>query len=181
MVHCLNGTLLAASIAIALSVPVPLTPSLIAASAILFGPLFGLAVSSVHTRIQTAVARRLGGVASFGDIYKLLAWSVLPLGLGALISSLLLRQFHWLGWPAAAAAGITLLLFLFCSMRTYWVNVLAAQELSRARCAASLAITFTLFTGLIAVCMAFILLVFGYGVNKDPAGLMLLFGLTSSF
>ncbi|MEW6350048.1 MAG: hypothetical protein AB1646_13360 [Thermodesulfobacteriota bacterium] len=172
MVNCVNGLLAVASIA--LSIPVPFTPSLVAILAILFGPLVGLTVSSVYARIETAVGGRLGGKASFDNLYRLFAWSFLPLGLAALLSSVILK-FNRLGFAAIPLAVMILLVFACCSLRNYCSNVLIAHEFSRARGAVSLALTFVMFIALITVTMGLVLLFFTYGVNDDPIGLMRLF------
>lgn len=165
MVNGVNGILAVASIAIAIAAP--LTASVVAILAILFGPLVGLTVSSVYTRIETAVGGRLGGKASFDDLYRLFGWSFLPLGLAALISSLILGQSDRLESVTTALAGIICLVFACCSLRNYCTNVLIAHQFSRARGAVSLALTFVLFIGLITVGLGLLRLLFTYGANED--------------
>lgn len=168
-VNGINGALAVTSIAI--SVPTPLTDSLVAIMAILFGPLVGFTVSSIYTRIETAVGIRLGGKASHDDLYRLFAWSFLPLTLAALVSSLILTQYSRLGSLTTPLAATLCLLFAACSIRNYGANVLNAHELSRTRGVVSLVLTFLLFIGLAAVSIGFLLFVFSYGVDTDMLGL----------
>lgn len=174
MVNCATGILVLA--AVALSVPVPLTASLVVVLAILFGPLVGFIVSSVYPRIETAVGGRLGGKASLGDLYRLFAWGFLPLGLAALISSIILGQSNLPGSVTIPLAATVLLVFACSSVINYCSNVLVAHQFSFTRGAVSLVLTFVLFVGLLAVGLGLLLLLFTYGVNEDLTGLLTRFG-----
>ena len=52
---------------------------------ILFGPLVGFALSSIYSRIEWFVGTKMGGKASRSDLYRIFAWSFLPLGCASLV------------------------------------------------------------------------------------------------
>jgi len=55
------------------------TGLLVACLTILFGPFAGFTLSSLYSRVEWTVGRRLGGRASHDELYRLFAWSFLPL------------------------------------------------------------------------------------------------------
>ena len=162
-VNGINGALAVASIAIAIAISIRLTTSLMVVMTVLYGPLVGFIVSSVYTGIEKTVGSRLGGKASHGVIYRLYAWSFLPLWLAALVASLIASQYSWLGTWTIPLAVILCLVFAVFSIRNYWANVLYAHQFSRARGAVSLVLTLLLFIVLMAVSIGVLLFFFTYG------------------
>ncbi len=65
------------------------TGTLLAVLFILFGPLIGFICSSVYSRLECFVGRRLGGKASLDDLYRIFAWFFLPLSFALLLYVLL--------------------------------------------------------------------------------------------
>jgi hypothetical protein len=164
VVNAVTGLLLVAAISLPwLSL---FTGSLVALLTLLFGPLVGFTVSSLYSRVDWTVGRRLGGKASPDELYRLFTWSFLPMGFAVLLYSLILIS---IDKSSAATKLVTLipsLVFFFCAIRNYCSNIIATQQFTRIRGGINIAVTFVLFLVLIAGCGAFFYLFSEYGMQN---------------
>ncbi|MCM2359153.1 MAG: hypothetical protein NDI77_13470 [Geobacteraceae bacterium] len=143
------------------------TTSLVALLTILFGPLAGFTVSSLYSRVEWTVGRRLGGTASLDELYRLFAWSFLPAGCAALLYSLILLTLNEPSPATEFLAAIPSLFLLCCAFRNYCANVIVTHQFTRARGSASIVLTLALFLVLIAGGVGFLSLLFRYGTGES--------------
>jgi hypothetical protein len=141
------------------------TGLLVALLGILFGPLVSFTVSSIYSRIEWAVGRRLGGSATLDDLYRIFAWSFLPLGVACLLYGFILFVFIK---PESTTVYVELIppvVVLLWSMWSYCSNIIAAQQFTRIRGTISLILTFFSFLLVIAGGIGFLSLLTNYGKN----------------
>jgi hypothetical protein len=139
------------------------TGLLVALLGILFGPLVSFTVSSIYSRIEWAVGRRLGGSATLDDPYRIFAWSLLPFGVACLLYGCILFVFIK---PESTTVYVELIppvVVLLWSMWSYCSNIIAAQQFTRIKGIVSLILTFFLFLVVIAGGVGFFLLLTNYG------------------
>lgn len=149
-----NGMIVAA--AITLHLLSMFTTPLVVLLTILFGPLVGFMVSSLYTRVEMAVGRRLGGKATRVELYRLFAWSFLPVGLAALLYSLIIYTLKQPSATTQLAATIPSLLLFCCAIRNYCANSIFTQQFTRLRGFVSILMSCTLFLVLIAGILGFL-------------------------
>jgi len=145
------------------------TGLLVACLTILFGPLAGFTLSSLYSRVEWTVGRRLGGRASHDELYRLFAWSFLPLGLAALLFALILVSLEKPSPAIRLVAAIPSLAIIVCAVRNYCTNIMAIQQFSRIRGSMSILVTLLLFLVLINGCGAVLYLFSEYGMQSVPA------------
>lgn len=126
------------------------TGALVAVLTILFGPLAGFTVSSLYSRVEWTVGKRLGGKASHDELYRLFAWSFLLMGSAELLYSLFLITLEKPSTVTGLVAGIPSLIIFCCAIRSYWVNIIVSQQFTRTRGLACIVISLVLFLVLIA-------------------------------
>jgi len=174
IVNAASGMLLTAVTAMFLRSFLTLTLAVLLA--ILFGPLIGFLCSSVYSRLEWFVGTRLGGKASLEDLYRIFAWAFLPLTLALLLYSILCMFADTLKAPSETvtviAASIPSLVIGYCSLRNYCSNVIAAQQFTRIRGAASIVLTFVLFLTVTYVAGGFLWLLFEYGMSEGLKGML---------
>jgi hypothetical protein len=116
----------------------PLTQSMftvgfVVAGTLLFGPLLGFIVSSLYPRLEMTVGRRLGGKATFDELYRLFAWSFLPTGLALGLLALLFSSFDRTSTVLQWSLFIPVLILICCGIRNYCSNIIAAQSFTLLR------------------------------------------------
>lgn len=132
-------------LAAALIMPPFFTVSLVVLMSILFGPFVGFVISSTYSRIEWAVGKRMGGKASFDDIYRTFAWSFLLLAFAGLFYSLILLVLKSANFATSLVVAIPSLVFAVLTLRNYYLNIIEIQPFTRKRGALSIFITFILF------------------------------------
>jgi len=146
------------------------TLTLAALLVVLFGPLIGFFCSSLYSRIEWFVGTRLGGKATLDDLYPAFAWSFLPLSIALLLYLILYLLVGLLKvlpeTVTIIAAAIPSLIIGFSSLRNYCLNVIAVQQFTRMRGAASIVLTFVLFLAVTAAVGGFLCLLFKYGTSE---------------
>lgn len=164
-VNAATGMFLVAAISL-LGLP-PFTGLLVVALTLLFGPLAGFVISSLYSRVEWVVGKRLGGKASHDELYRLFAWAFLPIGFAALLFSSI-RSF--LDKPSSGlqllAAIPTLLLFFF-AIRNYCANTIVVQQFSRIRGSISIFVSCVLFLMLVIGCSGLFSLFMEYVMQYD--------------
>jgi hypothetical protein len=147
------------------------TLTLAALLVILLGPLIGFLSSSLYSRLEWFVGTRLGGKASLDDLYRIFAWSFLPLSLALLLYVLLclfVDALKALPEPVTMiAVSIPSLVIGYCSLRNYCSNVIAVQQFTRIRSAVSIVLTFALFLTVTSAAVGFLWLLSEYGMSED--------------
>lgn len=147
------------------------TLTLAALLIILFGPLLGFFYSSLYSRLEWFVGTKLGGNASLDDLYRIFAWSFLPLSLALLLYPLLCLFADALKVPPETvtmiAASIPSLVIGYCSLRNYCSNVIAVQQFTRIRGAVSIVLTFTLFLTVTFAAGVSLWLLSEYAMSED--------------
>lgn len=138
------------------------TPSLVVIVILLFGPLAGFIVSSLYTRVEMTVGKRLGGMASLDELYRLFAWSFLPVGLVAAINSLIIYTLKKPSATTELVAAIPFLIILCCAIRNYCLNIIFVQHFTRVRGVVSIFLTFILFVVLVVGGLGFLSFLFSY-------------------
>lgn len=114
--------------------------------AVLFGPCAGLVISSIYPRIEFWVGQRLGSKASLDDLYRIFAWSYLPVGFVSVISWLSIMFLPTkLGKINLVMVAIPSLLILCFCIRNYCSNVITTHQFTARRGTVSLLITLILF------------------------------------
>jgi hypothetical protein len=162
-VNAVNGVALMTAMTLAL---LPMfTPALVLVLAILFGPLIAFAISSLYARIEWTVGRRLGGQTCLEDIYRIFAWSCLPLGFAALLARIILLALDEPDLTTAFAVSIPALIIALLAVRTYCANLVRAQQFSRVKGGVSLVLTLVLFLIVIAGLACILMLFFRYGAG----------------
>lgn len=141
------------------------TGSLVALLTILFGPLVGFIFSSLYSRVEWTVGKRLGGNASQDQLYRILAWSFLPLGFAVLLYVLILIPLESSSVVTQLVAAIPSLVIVFCVIRNYSVNIVATQQFTRIRGSIDIVVTFVVFLILVAGCGGFLFLLSEYGMR----------------
>lgn len=164
-VNGVNGV--AAVTALTMTVQSFFTVSLIALIGLLFGPLAGLVVSSLYSRIEWTVGARLGGKASRDEIYRIFAWSFVPVGFALLLYVLILLPFNKTTTLTSLVASIPSLIIVGFAVRSYCSNIIAAQKFTWARGITNTILTFILF---LLVCTGGIVslsLLYQYGSGEN--------------
>jgi hypothetical protein len=141
------------------------TGPLVALLTILFGPLAGFTVSSLYSRVEWTVGKRLGGKSTHDELYRLFAWSFLLIGFAALLYSLFLITLEKSSAVSELVAAIPSLVIFCCAIRNYYANVSAIQHFSRVRACICIVLTLVLFLILIAGSGEFLGLFSEYGQN----------------
>lgn len=148
------------------------TGSLVALLTFLFGPLAGFTVSSLYSRVEWTVGKRLGGKASHDELYRLFAWSFLPMGSAALLYALILITLEKPSTVTELVAAIPSLVIFCCAIRNYYANVTAIQQFSRIRAGIGIVVTLVLFLVLIAGSGGFLYLFSEYGMQDCHKSLL---------
>jgi hypothetical protein len=165
IVNAINGMCVVG--AIALPMHSLFTCTLVALQIILFGPLVGFVFSSLYSRVEWTVARRLGGKASLDDIYRLFAWAFLPAGFAVLLYGLIILTLKVPSTKSELLAAIPSLFLFCCAIRNYCSNIIITQHFTRTRGAVSMAVTLVLFLVLIAGGVCLLTLLFKYGMGDS--------------
>lgn len=138
---------------------------------ILFGPLVGFVYSSLYSRLEWFVGTRLGGKASLDYLYRIFAWSFLPLSLALLLYLLLCLFVDSLKvlpeTVTMVAASVPCLVIGYCSLRNYGSNVVAVQQFTRIRGAVSLVLTFALFLTVTLAAVGFLWVFYEHGMSES--------------
>ena len=154
VVNAINGTLLMTALLLQLRPFLPI--SLMLLLTVLFGPFSGLAISIIYTRIELWTGQKLGGKASYDDLYRIFTWSFFPAGLAFAISEFvsllftnngILKQGETASFPPVRELLIFLcFLGVLClALRNYCTNVMAANRFAKLRGALGILITLVLF------------------------------------
>lgn len=159
-----NGVLV--MIALSISMQSLFTPTLIVLLAILFGPLAGFTVSSLYSRLEWAVGRRLGGKASLDELYRLFAWSSFPAAVAVLLYGLILAPLTNPSPLTQIIAAIPSVAILCCGVRNYCSNLIAVQQFTIKRGIACNFLTLVLFLALVAGGISYLWLFFEYGAGE---------------
>lgn len=141
------------------------TTFLVALLTILFGPLVGFIMSSLYSRVEWTVGKRLGGKAPLDEVYRLFAWSFLPAGFAVMLYGLVMYMFKEPSTTTEIAAAIPLLFIFCCAVRNYGSNIITAQQFTKTRGTLSIIITFAMLLILFAGCGAFLSLLVTYGMG----------------
>ena len=165
IVNAMNGIFVVG--AIALPMQSLFTISLVVFQILLFGPLVGFVVSSLYSRVELTVGRRLGGKASFDELYRLFAWAILPVGFAALLYGLILLMLKQASTATEIIASIPSLVIFCCAIRNYCSNIIVFQQFTKTRGAVSVVLTLVLFIILIAGGIGFLSLLFRYGMGES--------------
>ncbi len=164
VVNAVNGVLMVTAAAMTM---LPLFKgSLVALLGILFGPLAAFLVSSLYSRIEWTVGRRLQGKASLDDIYRISAWSSVPMGFACMLYSLLLLPLKNSGPATLLVASIPSLAIAFCAVRNYLCNFLFVQQFTRVRGVVSILLTLVFFIIVMAGGMALFSLFIRYVASE---------------
>jgi hypothetical protein len=165
VINALAGLLVVAAISLPwLSL---FTGTLVGAMTMLFGPLAGFTVSSLYSRVEWTVGKRLGGNASHDELYRLFAWSFLPMGSAALLYALILLTLKKPSVATELVVSIPSLAILLCAVRNYGAGVIISQQFTRTRGAISIVVTLVLFLILIAGGGACLSLLFEFGLDDS--------------
>lgn len=141
------------------------TGSLVALLTILFGPLAGFTVSSLYSRLEWTVGKRLGGKAPHDQLYRLFSWSFLLIGSAALLYSLILITLEKPATATELVATTPSLVIFCCAIRNYYANVIAIQQFSRLRAGIGIVVTLGLFLILIIGSGGYLYLFSEYGTQ----------------
>ncbi|MBU3946630.1 MAG: YIP1 family protein [Proteobacteria bacterium] len=155
VINAINGVLIVTSLFLLTSfVSVPFVLLLGA----LFGPLMGIIITSIYPRIELWVGQKLGGKASFDDLYRIFAWSFLPAALARVIAELVVKLYlpttitidrmsiFFIFTPLCILLIRLCFLIILCfAIRNYCSNVISAHQLSKIKGLISVLITFILF------------------------------------
>jgi len=171
VVNAVNGVAIVPAVAI--WCPLPLTGSVVVLLALLLGPLAGFSVPSIYVRIERAVGNYLGGKASLDYLYRLLAWSFLPLALAMLFYSLIPSKET--GTVVNILVSIPFLGIAACSVSNYWYNVFEAQGVTRTRAAVGIMITLIVFVVVVVASAGVLALLFSYGISEDMKALIVMY------
>lgn len=148
------------------------TGSLVTALTILFGPLFGFTFSSLYSRVEWTVGKRLGGKSTHDELYRLFAWLFLTIGFAALLYSLIIILIEKSS-PATKLVVVTPSMVIFCfAIRNYCANVMAIQQFSRIRACISVVLTLVLFLSMITGCGSYLYLFSEYGRHNCQESLL---------
>ncbi|MBU1052480.1 MAG: YIP1 family protein [Proteobacteria bacterium] len=126
----------------------------------LFGPLMGIIITLIYPRIELWVGQKLGGKASFDDLYRIFAWSFLPAALAKVLTDLVIKLYLpttitmnknvsidvFIYTPLCIFLLKLCFLIILCfAIRNYCSNVISAHQLSKTKGIMSVLITFILF------------------------------------
>jgi hypothetical protein len=164
IVNAMNGMFFVG--AIALPMQSLFTISLVALQIIIFGPLVGFVVSSLYSRVEWTVGRRLGGNASLVELYCLFAWAMLPAGFAVFLYGLILLTLNEPSTTTEYIVSIPSLIIFCCSIRNYCSNIIASQQFSKTRGTVCVVLSFVLFLTLMAGGIGFLSLLFSYGMGE---------------
>jgi len=165
IINALNGILVVA--AISFQMLSMYTASLVILMTILFGPLIGFIISSLYTRVEMTVGRRLGGKATLDELYRLFAWSFLPAGLAVLLLGMIMLAFEKPSTTTEFLAAIPSLVIICAAIRNYCSNIIAAQRFTVLRGMVSLVVTPLLFLTLIVAGAGLITILFRCGAGES--------------
>lgn len=154
-------------LAAALTMSSLFTTGLVILASILFGPLVGFVISSSYPRIEWTVGRRLGGKAALDELYRIFAWSFLPVGFSLLFYSLVMLFIKEPGIAVSLLLAIPSIGLFLLAVRNYCSNSIAVQQFSIKRGTLGLVITVVLFIVLIAGCGSLLRLLYNYGVCEN--------------
>jgi hypothetical protein len=164
-VNAVNG--IAAMTALAMTMIPIFTLPLVVLMGVLFGPLVCFIVSSIYPRIEQKVGAILGGKATLADLYRIFAWSFLPVGFAGMLFSLILAQLKNPGATTLIVASVPSIAIAGLAARNYCSNVAHAHQFSRTRSFASIIVTFILFVLLTAAVIILFRLLISYCAEED--------------
>ncbi len=165
VINAVTGLLVVAAISLQW---LPLfTGTLVGALTILFGPLAGFTVSSLYSRVEWTVGRRLGGKASHDELYLLFAWSSLPVGSAVLLYALILLMPNKPSIVTELVVSIPSLAIFLLAMRNYGASVIASQQFTRTRGVISIVVTLVFFLILVAGGGTCFSLIFKFGPGES--------------
>ncbi len=153
--------------ALSLSMLSLFTFSLVIVLAVLFGPLIGFIFSSLYTRVEWTVGRRLGSEACLGELYRIFAWSILPAGFAALFYALIMVVLNKPSTMVQILGAVPSLFVICCVIRNYWSNIIATHQFTRSRGSASIILTLFLFLILIGGGISYLWLFMEYGMDEN--------------
>jgi hypothetical protein len=164
VVNAVNGIFVVAAVALPL---LPLfTISAITLLTILFGPLVGFVVSSLYSRVEHTIGKRLGGKASHDQLYNIFAWSFFAMGFAALLYGLIIFTFNKPSTSPEFIASIPSLIIICFTIKKYCSNIIALQQFTRTRVIVSVFLSFMVFLFFIAISIGFLWLLFRYGMGE---------------
>lgn len=169
-INAVSGMVLLAAPATLMFLISASTFSLSACLIILFGPLVGFLCSSIYSRLEWFIGMRLGGKAPLDDLYRVFAWSFLPLTLW-LLCYLLLCFFVAKLEPTyetetMIAISIPFVIMSYFSLRNYGTSVIVVQQFTRARGVVSIAITLVLALTMTFAATVLLWLFAAYGMSQ---------------
>lgn len=147
------------------------TSSLVLLTAILFGPLIGFIVSSLYTRVEMTVGRRLGGTATLAELYRSFAWSLIPAGLAVLLYTILSAVTDKTSAMRDIIVSIPVFVLIGCGIRNYCSNIIAAQRFSLARGLAEIILACILSLVLLAGGVGLVTFLFRCGTGESLSSL----------
>lgn len=168
--NALNGMLVIA--AIGPSMLQIFTLGFVIAVTLLFGPLLGFIVSSLYPRVEMTVGKRLGGLATLDELYRIFAWSFLPVGLALLLFTVTLSVFVKMSAIIEYIVSFPFFVLLLCSLRNYCSNIIATQQFSRMRGAIAIALTLILFIVLLSAGVGIITILFRGGACESLSAIV---------
>jgi hypothetical protein len=170
-INAVSGMVLLAAPAMLMFLISASTISLSACLIILFGPLFGFLCSSIYSRLEWFIGMKLGGKASLDDLYRVFAWSFLPLTLWLMGCLLLCFSVAKLDLTyeteTMIAISIPFLIMSYFSLRNYGANVIVVQQFTRARGAVGILITLVLALTMTFVTIVLLWLFAAYGTSQN--------------
>lgn len=150
------------------------TPSLVAILTIFFGPLIGFIVSSLYTRVEMTVGRRLGGTASHDELYRIYAWSFVPAGLAVILYTITVSMLVNTFIVPGLLVSIPAFVLFICGIRNYCSNIIAVQQFTWIRGCVSMLLSCVLFLVLVAGGLGFITFIFRCGAGESLMSIMTL-------
>jgi hypothetical protein len=128
--------------------------------AVLFGPFIGVSVSFLYPRLEYWAGRRLGGNASFDKLYRIFAWSFMPVGPMSIASWLAIVFWqNRLGNLFLPVALAPLLIVLGFSVFSYCFNVIILHRLTKIKGAVSMFIALIFFIFIPAAIIVLLVLI----------------------
>jgi hypothetical protein len=143
-VNAINGALMATIYLLPLLNILSLQLMLL--TAVLFGPFVSLIISSVYSGIEFWTGQKMGGKASFADLYRIFAWSFLPVGFAGITTWLIFSLAFVNSRNTIPLIIYAPFLIIFCfAIIIYCSNVMAIQRFSKTKAAVSMLISFIIF------------------------------------
>lgn len=165
VINAVNGMFAAAAVCLPMLsfCTVPLVALLI----MIFGPFAGFVASSLYSRVEWTVGRRLGGKSSRDGLYNLFAWSFFPPGIGLMLYGLIMSRMEKPSTTTELVAAVPFLVLFCFAVRNYCSNIIACHQFTRTRGIVSVVMSFVLFVVLIVAGMGFLAILFKYAEGQS--------------